>query len=227
MTKREAHHSSVSRHSCFVIRKHVVPPLEFPPIPLTFCGLMNSALLVGILVVLCALLMLLEKRGFRTTLALTFKGDIKRESRWLAQYGQAVCTTLAAVLMWQLDVSARPKVLPMVVAVVAATVIATAIKRLVSRVRPGRENAGKFLGPSWSHANFRESFPSSHSASAVALSMMLASFYPAAAPTFWVLALTCAGLRYLLDAHWPSDVLGGIALGYGTAYAVGSAFHVL
>jgi len=25
-------------------------------------------------------------------------------------------------------------------------------------------------------------------------------------------------LRYILDAHWPSDVLGGVALGYGVAH---------
>jgi membrane-associated phospholipid phosphatase len=187
---------------------------------------MSSAILVAILAGLCVVLMLLERRGLRTTLALTFKGDIKRESRWLAQYGQAVCTAVAMVLVWQLDPKNRPKVFPIVIAVVAATVVATGIKRLVSRVRPGRENAGKFLGPSWSHANFRESFPSSHSASAVALTFMLSLLYPAAAPTFWVLALTCAGLRYLLDAHWPSDVLGGIALGYGTACLIAWLFHI-
>jgi membrane-associated phospholipid phosphatase len=38
--------------------------------------------------------------------------------------------------------------------------------------------------------------------------------YPHAAVTFWALALVCAVLRYVMDAHWPSDVLGGIAVGY-------------
>jgi membrane-associated phospholipid phosphatase len=172
-----------------------------------------------VLVTGCVLLMVLERRGLKTTLHLTFKGDIKRESRWLAQYGQAVCTAVAAALIWQLDPLRRPQVVPLIIAVLLATIIATLIKRLVSRVRPGRENAGRFLGPTWSHANFRESFPSSHSAAAVALSVMLSILYPAAAPIFWALALACAGLRYLLDAHWPSDVLGGIALGYGVAHA--------
>ena len=46
----------------------------------------------------------------------------------------------------------------------------------------------------------------------------LSIMYPQAAVTFWALALLCAGLRYVLDAHWPSDVLGGIALGYGAAH---------
>ncbi len=186
---------------------------------------MNLSLLIPLLAG-CAALMVLERRGLKTTLSLNFKGDIKRESRWLAQYGQALCTAVAVVLIWQLDPRRQKIVVPLVVDVVAATVIATLVKRLVSRVRPGRENAGRFLGPSWSHANYRESFPSSHSASAVALSVFLAILYPPAAPTFWALAMGCAALRYLLDAHWPSDVLAGIALGYATAHTTARIFHV-
>ncbi|MDB5295477.1 MAG: phosphoesterase [Phycisphaerales bacterium] len=166
----------------------------------------------------CGALMVLERRGLPTTLSLTFKGDIKRESRWLAQYGQAVCTVVAALLVVQLDPAGWNRAVPVLVATFGATLVTTAIKKSVSRVRPGRENAGKFLGPSLKHGNFKESFPSSHSACAVALSAALAAFYPAAAGTFWVLAIGCAVLRYLLDAHWPSDVLGGIAVGYGVAH---------
>lgn len=188
---------------------------------------MSLALLVT-LAVACAILMLLETLGLRTTLLLSFKGDIKRESRWLAQYGQAVCTAVAAALIWQLDPRGRPTIVPIVLAVAGATFIATAIKRLVGRVRPGRERAGQFLGPSWRHANYRESFPSSHSASAVALTVMLSlpSMYPQASATFWALALACASLRYLLDSHWPSDVIGGIAVGYGVAYGVAVIFQM-
>ena len=195
-----------------------------PGAPRTIRRSMSPALVVIILAIACAALLAVERRGVRMTLLLSFKGDIKRESRWLAQYGQAVCTAVAAALVWQLDASRRGRIVPLVAAVMATTLVATLIKRLVGRVRPDRENAGKFLGPSWSHANYRESFPSSHSASAVALSFMLALYYPAAALTFWALALACAALRYLLDAHWPSDVAGGIALGYGIAYAVSRAF---
>jgi membrane-associated phospholipid phosphatase len=191
-------------------------PAESPYLPRA----MNWMLLIG-LVALCAVLMVLERRGLPVVLALNMKGDLKRETRWLAQYGQLVCTIVAAVLVLQLD--PRPQrgrlALLVVGAVLAASVVAMGVKRLVSRVRPNHENAGKFLGPSWKHANFKESFPSSHSACAVALSVVLAALYPNGGVTFWVLALTCAGLRYIMDAHWPSDVLGGIALGYGVACA--------
>ena len=186
---------------------------------------MHPDLLVA-LAIACGVLMLLETLGLKTTLALSFKGDIKRESRWLAQYGQAVCTAVAAALIWQLDSHHRPLILPLIIAVFGSTMIATFIKRLVSRVRPGREHAGKFLGPSWTHANYRESFPSSHSAAAVALTVFLSAMYPAGAAVFWALAIACAALRYLLDSHWPSDVLGGVALGYGIAWAVVRGFAI-
>ncbi|HEX4178202.1 MAG TPA: phosphatase PAP2 family protein [Rhizomicrobium sp.] len=171
--------------------------------------------------------MLLETLGLPTTLSLHVKGDIKRETRWLAQYGQAVCTFFVVLLIWQMDVPHRRAIIPILVAVVGVSIIATAMKRLLSRVRPGRPNAGKFLGPHWKHANFRESFPSSHSACAVALSFMLVRIHPNAAFTFWLLAICCATLRYLLDAHWPSDVCGGVALGYGLAWLTAACFGVV
>jgi membrane-associated phospholipid phosphatase len=181
---------------------------------------MHWTLLI-ILLAACALLMLLERLGLPTTLDLHFKGDVKRETRWLAQYGQSVCTPIAALLVYQLDPGdwnqRVHRAIVVIAAVSAASVLTMLFKRSLGRVRPGRENAGKFLGPSWKHANYRESFPSSHSACAVALSATLAILYPPAASTFWGLAITCAVLRYILDAHWPSDVLGGVALGYAVA----------
>ena len=73
------------------------------------------------------------------------------------------------------------------------------------------------VGPSLRNANHRESFPSSHSATAMALSTVLATYYPHAAITFWALAVGTAIIRYVLDAHWPSDILVGLALGYAVA----------
>lgn len=174
----------------------------------------------------CVVLMILETRGLPTTLALSFKGDVKRETRWLAQYGQSVCTAVAALLVWRLDTRRTAAPLAIIVAVAAASIFSMLLKRLLSRVRPGREQAGKFLGPSWKHANYKESFPSSHSASAVALSTVLAILYPAGLEIFWALALICAALRYLMDAHWPSDILAGIALGYAVAWETARVFHL-
>jgi membrane-associated phospholipid phosphatase len=179
---------------------------------------MNLTLLICLLTA-TAIFLLAERLGVPLTLALKFKGDVKRETRWLAQYGQAICTGVAAMLVLRLDrTSSQMRAFwSIIVAVAGASIAAFVIKRLLGRVRPGREQAGQFLGPSWRHANWRESFPSSHSASAVALSVALLHFYPQASDVFWGLAIICALLRYIMDAHWPSDVLAGVALGYAVA----------
>ena len=173
--------------------------------------------IAGVLVVVAVLLMVAERAGAPVVLSLEFKGDLKRESRWFAQYGQGACTVVAAGLMLLLDSrwlkhGWHPGGL-LLVAVFGTSLLCTILKRLFGRVRPGRDDAGKFLGPSLAHANFRESFPSSHSASAMVMSLLLAKFYPPAAVLFWGLAVVCGALRYLMDAHWPSDVVAGFAIG--------------
>ena len=184
--------------------------------------------LLGSLIALCVILLIAEKLGLRTTLALNFKGDVKRETRWLAQYGQAISAIVAAAIVWQLDKihTAWKASASVLIAAFGAAIAGRILKQIVGRVRPGREHAGKFLGPTWKHANFRESFPSNHTASAVAMSAVLAQLYPAAAPTFWSLAVACALLRYVLDAHFPSDVVGGIILGYVAAIVTIQSLHL-
>jgi undecaprenyl-diphosphatase len=188
---------------------------------------MNYPLLIFLLAA-CGVLMLLERSGLPTTLSLKFKGDVKRETRWLAQYGQSVCTVVAALLIWRLDRGGDRIHQWGAIVLIAATAVASwaamVIKRLVGRVRPGREQAGQFLGLTLRHANYRESFPSSHSASAVAFAVVLSLLYWPGAAVFWTLAIICAVLRYIMDAHWPSDVLGGIALGYAAGHVVWMLF---
>lgn len=175
-----------------------------------------NILIPGILLAGCIVLLILEMRGVRTTLTLEFKGDLKRESRWLAQYGQAVSVLVASLLVWELDSTPRYRTITaaIVISAILSGVLGMLLKRLTSRVRPNREHEGKFLGPTWRHANWRESFPSSHTAGAFAMSVVLSGAYPHAAPTFYGLAVVCGVLRYLLSAHFPSDVLAGAAMGY-------------
>jgi undecaprenyl-diphosphatase len=173
------------------------------------------------MVLATGILMFLERAGAPVVLSLDFKSDLKRESRWFAQYGQAACTLVLAAVMWRLDSRRFPYGFwppgLLMTAVFGTGLLCTLLKRLLGRVRPGREGAGRFLGPTMEHANYRESFPSSHSACAMAMTVILSTLYPAAAAIFWLMAFICATLRYLMDAHWPSDVLGGLALGYAVA----------
>jgi len=178
---------------------------------------MTNANVLIALSLLTALLLVTERFGAPLTLQLSFKGDLKRESRWFAQYGQGACAMVIALLLWRLD--SRPVFIPLLLAVFLTALLAVMVKRTLGRVRPGREDAGSFMGPTIRHVSARESFPSSHTASAVAMTVVLAHFYPAATAIFWGLAVICAVLRYLMDAHWPSDITAGVALGYGVAAA--------
>ena len=106
--------------------------------------------------------------------------------------------------------------LPFLLTVMAGMELLTfGIKDLVGRVRPALDPAAASLGPS---------FPSGHSATS-------AAFYAAAALLLgrtlpqrqrrWLIglavgiAVAVAASRVLLDLHWLSDVVGGLALGWG------------
>jgi membrane-associated phospholipid phosphatase len=172
-----------------------------------------SWIIIGILALLCVVMLVLESRGMRTTLQLKMKGDIKRESAAIAQWGQAAVTPLAAWIVWCRNPSDWRLPLLVIVPVLVTSLVVSAIKMACGRMRPNRENAGRFMGFSWKRSNERESFPSSHSACAVALTVVLCQLWPPGFVPFWTLAILTAGLRYVMDAHFPSDVLGGCALG--------------
>lgn len=62
-----------------------------------------------------------------------------------------------------------------------------------------------------------QSFPSGHSAAAFTFAATLAWFYPRLRWMFWILAVGCAGSRYVDAVHWPSDCLAGAVIGYVAA----------
>jgi membrane-associated phospholipid phosphatase len=116
-------------------------------------------------------------------------------------------------------------VAPFVVAVMGGEeILVTTVKQLADRVRPAFNPAAATLGPS---------FPSGHSATA-------AAFYAAAALLLgrWrgrpsratlaglavALAVAVASSRVLLDVHWLSDVIAGLALGWAWFAVCGIAF---
>src|SRR4051812_9907140 len=99
-----------------------------------------NLLVLSILLIACVLMFVIERSGLGTTLDLHFKGDIKRESRWLAQYGQSVCTPVAALLVGTMDPNARLKPFMIIAAVLTASLACMLLKRTLGRVRPGREN---------------------------------------------------------------------------------------
>jgi membrane-associated phospholipid phosphatase len=62
-----------------------------------------------------------------------------------------------------------------------------------------------------------QSFPSAHTATAVAMAVFLGSLYPRARWLFFVMTLLVMGHRLHSGAHYPSDILTGAALGWCVA----------
>jgi undecaprenyl-diphosphatase len=107
-------------------------------------------------------------------------------------------------------------VIPFIVAVMGGEEILTAtVKQLADRLRPTFNPAAATLGPS---------FPSGHSATAAAFYATAALLLgrgrgrPARAALVGLavgIAVAVAASRVLLDVHWLSDVIAGLALGWG------------
>ena len=105
-------------------------------------------------------------------------------------------------------------VVPFLLIVVAGNgILTTTVKNLADRVRPTLNPVAETLGPS---------FPSGHSSwsaaflAAAALLLSRDRGRPARAAIAGIaagLAIMVAGSRVLLDVHWLSDVIAGLALG--------------
>ena len=99
----------------------------------------------------------------------------------------------------------------------AATGIKTLIKDKISRPRPDIvcEDGEHYLEKDDSDENEGEekSFPSGHSAGAVAVARALVREYPGAAPVAYPLAATAALIQIPRMSHFPSDVMAGSIIG--------------
>lgn len=104
------------------------------------------------------------------------------------------------------------------------SLVTNAIKEVVARARPAIEPAAATLGPS---------FPSGHSSTAAAFFAALAllagrrrtAHAKAALAGLAVgVAVAVACSRVMLDLHWVTDVVGGLALGWGWFAACSIAF---
>jgi undecaprenyl-diphosphatase len=136
----------------------------------------------------------------------------------VTQFGNIQLVAVAAIALaaWDL-VRTRNRWSPLFLLVVLGgmELISTGVKDLVARARPALVPAAAHLGPS---------FPSGHSATAAAAYAAAALVVGRRLSRHWrralaaaavALAVAVAGSRVLLDLHWLSDVVGGLALGWG------------
>ena len=157
----------------------------------------------------------------RTVRAFELPGDIEKGvllSEAFA-HGTGVIAILLALFLTGVP---RYQVLQIAVITVGAGAIANGLKSLFTRIRPhafddadkGGELMGAFSemgsGSFWNAAE--RSFPSGHSATAVAFALGLAYVFPKARWLFLFLALLACYQRIYVGAHFASDVLWGAAI---------------
>lgn len=103
--------------------------------------------------------------------------------------------------------------------------ITNLLKRLVGRGRPTEfEEAGAFsfqnILNDW---NF-QSFPSGHSATAIATAFAVGFLFPPLFPILLVLGVAVAFSRVPVGMHYPTDVFAGVIVGMLGAYLVRNVF---
>lgn len=130
---------------------------------------------------------------------------------------------IAAALLFMLRRARGLLALLILVATVATTdqLSAKVLKPIFKRPRPSVvvADAHKLFGVRHSYA-----FPSVHAANFTAVIPIMATVFPAGAVPYAVVAgLVCFSRIYVGD-HWPSDVLGGIAIGLGVGFLGRKAF---
>ncbi|HEX5443945.1 MAG TPA: phosphatase PAP2 family protein, partial [Pirellulales bacterium] len=141
--------------------------------------------------------------------------------------GHGVGVTLVVVTVFVLDPAARRRLPRFVAAVALGGLGANVVKLIVARDRPGAvdlphtevaQTFGDWL-PLAHNGSLHQSFPSAHTATAVAMAWMLAVLYPRGRWWFGTLAVLVAAQRVLGGAHFVSDVLAGAAVGWFLAVA--------
>lgn len=165
---------------------------------------------------------------------------VEHADAWIAAWGVGRADTLAVqTLQWWTHLGTAPVLIPAIAAMTilawatrgrrpaleqlvfllsastGASLLSTLVKHLVNRSRPDIIHLTTYGGPS---------FPSGHSCSAAAGWAALAlaigvgrsrRFRIAAMTTGVFLAMGVASSRALLGVHWLTDVIAGLALGWG------------
>lgn len=161
-------------------------------------------------------------------------GEITRwgESDWILYPSAALL-----VVSWGLAVLARKRAIKLAlvemiqlygiifVGVGLPSLVSNLLKRLIGRSRPELFDSVGTLGfHPVVNGYVNQSFPSGHTTTAFAAAMVLGFLAPRWFGLGLLYGLAVAVSRLVLDAHYPTDVLGGAVLGTLGAYAVRDYF---
>lgn len=154
------------------------------------------------------------------------RGDIERVIKLMEIFAHGTGLIVTGALIWTLAPSYRRNLPRLLAAYGLAGLVVNMIKLLVPRLRPSAGSEANLPETMFNSEYLSQSFPSGHSAAAVALGLSLAILFPRGKWVFMTLAALACLQRVVFDAHWPSDVMAGAAIGvwavallYRTAWA--------
>jgi membrane-associated phospholipid phosphatase len=183
----------------------------------------NRRRLVGIACATCVGLVVLpwDLEIWRQVSGFRIPGDLRKSVHLTEVFAHAFGVTMILVILWWIDVKRRDMIVRAAVFTAICGIFANAAKYLVPRYRPHslEESPSEILTSwdtwgspftgSWFDESMR-SFPSGHSATAIALAIGLYYVYPRGKWIFVGLALLACFQRLLASAHFLSDIMGGI-----------------
>lgn len=150
-----------------------------------------------------------------------YKGEFYNLFQAAEHFGTFHGALLILVSMALILPSTRRRISRIAVAAITAGLLADVGKLLVTRLRPDifefslpiQDSITGFL--MWGAGGSRyQSFPSAHTAFAVAFAVLLGDQFPRARLWFLFLATMVAAQRILSTAHYPSDTFAGAAVGW-------------
>jgi membrane-associated phospholipid phosphatase len=158
-----------------------------------------------------------------------FPGEIRAVFARCESFGHGYGVLAILVTIYVLDPARRGGLGGLAACYLAGGMSANLLKLQVWRVRPrvwiegSVVDADTWIGSLWTDHDWHwtelwrhefQSFPSAHTAGAVAFAVGLGRMYPAGRRWFFVLAALCAMNRIDGGAHFASDVCWGTGLGY-------------
>ena len=137
-------------------------------------------------------------------------------------FGHGIGILWITVMVYVLDPARRKACLSIIATALCGGGVANIVKLLLSRSRPRTFDFGGntvFAGfhewlPYFTGGSGEQSFPSAHTATAVAVAVLLAEMYPRGRWLFSGLAMLVGIQRLHGGAHFPSDILVGAAMGF-------------
>ena len=133
-------------------------------------------------------------------------------------FGHGIGTTFIIIAVTVLDPRGFKNLPWLILSSLGSGMLANLLKLCLPRTRP--RDFDLVSGSVWQtfhrateNVKAMQSFPSSHTATAVGLAMILAALYPRGRYLFWILAALVGMQRVATNAHFPSDVCAGAAVG--------------